>query len=369
MTSTLMRASVAAGLAGVALAVSALPAVADAVSDFYKGKQISLIISTGVGGGMDQNARVVARHWINHIPGNPAMIPRNMPGAGHLRATNYLYGQAPKDGTAIGTMIPSFVLHQRLGGKGVNYDAAKFQWIGSSNASNSTVYVWHTHGVKTLQDAMKKEIIMGGTGAGSYTVLYPIILNNLLGTKFKVIMGYRSATQVNLAMERGEVQGRAGNNFNSLMARDAQWVKDNKLSILVQIGQKKDPDFQSVPLLTDFAKDKASREVLQLFSDEVELGRPFLTTPGVPADRVAALRASFDATMKDPKLLEDAKKSGLDIAPKSGAELQKLVEGIINTSDDIVARTKAALEAKGAIAGEVKSKGGKKKKKKKSEGN
>jgi hypothetical protein len=223
--------------------------------------------------------------------------------------------------------------------------------------------------VKTLEDAMKKEIIMGGTGAGSYTVLYPIILNNLIGTKFKVIMGYRSATQVNLAMERGEVQGRAGNNFNSLMSRDAQWVKDNKLNIIVQIGQKKDKDFQGVPLLTDFAKDQASREVLQLFSDEVELGRPFLTTPGAPADRVAALRASFDATMKDPKLLEDAKKSGLDIAPKSGAELQKLVEGIINTSDDVVARTKAALETKGAIAGEVKSKGDKKKKKKKSEGN
>lgn len=351
-----------------ALTLAAGPATADAVSDFYKGKTINLVISTGVGGGMDLNARVVARHWTRHIPGNPTFVPRNMPGAGSLRATSYVYNQAAKDGTAIGTMIPSFVLNQRLGGKGVDYDSSKFNWIGSSNVSNSTLYVWHTHGIKTLDDAKNKEVIMGATGAGSYTVLYPVILNNLLGTKFRVIMGYRSATQVNLAMERGEVQGRAGNNFNSLMARDAQWVKDNKLNILLQIGSKKDPDFRSVPLLTEFAKDAASREVLQLFSDEVELGRPFVTTPGVPADRVAALRASFDATMKDSQLLEEAKKSGLDIAPTTGAELQRLVGNIINASDDLVNRVKAALDLKGTIAGEVKSKG-KGSKKKKSEGN
>lgn len=346
----------------VAAAFTATPARADAIGDFYKGKTMNLVISTGVGGGLDLNARVVARHWTRHIPGNPTFVPRNMPGAGSLRATSYLYNQAAKDGTAIGTMIPSFVLNQRLGGKGVDYDSAKFNWIGSSNTSNSTLYVWHTHGVKTLADAMKKEVIMGATGAGSYTVLYPVILNNLLGTKFRVIMGYRSATQVNLAMERGEVQGRAGNNFNSLMARDAQWVKDKKLDILLQIGVKRDPDFASVPLLTEFAKDQASREVLQLFSDEVELGRPFLTTPGVPAGRVAALRASFETTMKDPQLLEEAKKSGLDIVLTSGAELQRLAGGIVNASDDLVIRVKAALDLKGTIAGEIKSKDKKKKK-------
>ncbi|MFM2130694.1 MAG: hypothetical protein RL477_2240 [Pseudomonadota bacterium] len=347
-----------------ALALVAVPASAraDAISDFYKGKTINLVISTGVGGGLDLNARVVARHWTRHIPGNPTFVPRNMPGAGSLRATSYLYNQAAKDGTAVGTMIPSFVLNQRLGGKGVDYDSSKFHWIGSSNISNSTLYIWHSHGIKTLADATKKEVIMGATGAGSYTVLYPVILNNLLGTRFRVIMGYRSATQVNLAMERGEVQGRAGNNFNSLMARDAQWVKDKKLDILLQIGTRKDPDFANVPLLTEFAKDQASREVLQLFSDEVELGRPFLTTPGVPADRVAALRTSFDATMKDKQLLDEAKKSGLDISPTSGAELQRIAGGIVNASDDLVNRVKAALDLKNTVAGEVKSKGDKKKK-------
>ena len=351
------------GIAAFAVLLSALAARADAVADFFKGKTINLVISTGVGGGLDLNARVVARHWTRHIPGNPTFVPRNMPGAGSLRATSFLYNQGAKDGTAIGTMIPSFVLNQRLGGKGVDYDSSKFSWIGSSNTSNSNVYVWHTLGIKSLLDTTKKEVIMGATGAGSYTVLYPVILNNLLGTRFRVIMGYRSATQVNLAMERGEVQGRAGNNFNSLMARNADWVKDKKIDILVQIGNKKDPDFPNVPLLTEFAKDQASREVLQLFSDEVELGRPFVAAPGVPVDRVAALRASFDATMKDAKLLEEAKKSALDIAPTSGPELQRLVNGIINAPDDLVTRVKAALDLKNTVAGEVKSKGGKKKKK------
>jgi len=315
---------------------------------------------------MDQNARVVARNWTRHIPGTPRIIPKNMPGAGSLKATNFVYNNAPRDGTALGTMISSFVLNQRLGRKGVHYDAARFNWIGSSNASNNTVYVWHTVGVKTLEEAKTTSVLMGGTGAGSYTVLYPVLLNNLLGTKFKVIMGYRSASRVNLAMERGEVQGRAGNNFNSLLARDGDWVRDNKLNILVQIGQKKDPAFAQVPLLTEFATDADSRAILQLFSDEVEIGRPFVAPPGVPADRVAALRASFDATMKDPALLADAKKSRLDIKPTSGAVLQSLVGNIINADDALIARVKAALETKSSIAGKVKGGGkGKKKKKKK----
>ena len=209
----------------------AAPAGADAVSDFYRGKDIALIISTGPGGGMDQTARIVGRHWTKYLPGHPTFVAKNMPGAGHLRATNYLYNQAPKDGTAIASIIPSFVHHQLIGGKGTHYDAAKFEWLGSAITSNASFYVWHTSGVKTLQDAMKKIIIMGGTGAGSFTVLYPTILNNVLGTKFKIVMGYRHTGQVNLAMERGEVQGRAGNSFNTLMANNPQWVKEGKIKL------------------------------------------------------------------------------------------------------------------------------------------
>ncbi len=233
--------------------------------------------------------------------------------------------------------------------------------------ATATVYVWHTTGITKLEQVKDKQVIMGGTGVSSYTTLYPVILNNVLGTKFKVIMGYRSTHQVNLAMERGEVQGRAGNNFNSLMARDAEWVKDHKINILLQIGQAKEPGFENVPMLTSFAKDEKTRRVLQLFSDEIELGRPFLTTPGVPADRLAALRASFDATMKDPAFLADAKRGGLDVKPAEGAKLQKLVADLIATNDEVMARAKAALDPKATIAGKVKGGKGKKKKKRKKE--
>lgn len=340
----------AAGLLGAAWVLPFAPAGADSIGDFYKGKSISLLISVGAGDGMDLTARILARHWKTHLPGQPTFIPKNMPGAGHLRATNFLYDQAPKDGTVVGAIIPSFVMHQMLGGKSVNYDAAKFQWIGSTNASNAMIFVWHASGVKTLQDAMQKEVLLGGSGAGSNSVLYPAILNNLVGTKFKVVTGYKSTPEIDIAMERLEVQGRAGSTFNTLMANNPEWVTDKKLNILVQIGQDKEPGFENIPLMTEFAKDQASREVLRIFSGQITLGRPYLLPPDVPADRVAALRASFDAALKDPALLTDAKNARLDISPTSGDKLQKLVEAMINTDDAVVARMKAALETKGAIA-------------------
>ncbi len=331
-----------------------VPAQADAVADFYKGKNVSLIISTGAGGGVDQTTRMLGRHWGKHLPGAPNFVAQNMPGGGGLLATNFLYNVAPKDGTAIGAIIPSFVMNQVVGGKGVNYDAAKFNWIGSSSASNSVVFVWHTAGVKTLQDAMQKEIILGATGAGGNSVRYPAVLNNLAGTRFRVIMGYNSTTQVDLAMERGEVQGRAGGTFNTLMSTSADWIKDGRILILAQIGPEKEKGFEHIPLVTEFAKDQASRDVLQVFCDDIGLGRPYLTSPGVPAERVAALRTSFDALMKDPEMLAEAEKSRLDISPMTGARLQKLVEAMIATSPETVERIKAALDTKGAVAGEVK---------------
>ena len=345
------------GAAGLLCAVWALPsgpAGADAIGDFYKGKSITLLISVGAGDGMDLTARILARHWKAHLPGQPTFIPKNMTGAGHLRATNFLYDQAPKDGTTIGAIIPAFVMHQMLDGASVNYDAAKFQWIGSTNASNAMIFVWHTSGVKTLQDAMEQEVLLGGSGAGSNSVLYPAIFNNILGTKFKVIMGYKSTPEIDIAMERLEVQGRAGSTFNTLMANNAEWVTDKKLNILAQIGQEKEPGFEHIPLMTDFARDPVSREVIEIFSGQITLGRPYLLPPGVPADRVAALRTSFDAALKDPALLADAKTSRLDISPTNGDKLQKLVEAMIHTNDEVVARMKAALETKGAIAGEAK---------------
>ena len=349
---TLFRGLGAAGLLG---ATFSLPASADAVGDFYKGKTVSLIISVGAGDGMDLTARIIARHWRNFISGQPTIVAKNMTGAGHLRATNYLYNQAPQDGTEVGAIIPVFVMNQLLDARSVNFDSAKFNWLGSSNASNAMIFVWHTTGVKTLQDAMNKEVIMGGSGAGSNSVLYPAVLNNILGTKFKVVMGYKSTPEIDIAMERGEVQGRAGGTFNTLMANNPEWVTDKKLNILVQIGQQKEPGFEQIPLLTEFAKDDTSREVLDIFAGQITLGRPYLLPPNVPADRVAAMRASFDAVLKDPALLADAKKSRLDISPTSGEKLQKLVEDMMKVNETVLARTKAALETKGAIAEQTKS--------------
>jgi len=324
------------------------PAAAQA--DFYKGKTIEMIISTGVGGGLDTNARMVARYLSKHIPGNPTIVAKNMPGAGHVRAANYIYNQAPKDGTTIGTLIPAFVMAQVLDRTdAIQFDAAKMNWLASTSASNSTVYVWKDTGVNTVEDAKKKSVLMGGTGAGSYTTLYPLVMNHILGTQFKIISGYNSTAEVRLAMERGEVQGRAGNNFNSLKAENADWLRDNKISILVQVGLERDPEFKDVPLLIDLAKNEEEKKILTLFSADVVIGRPFLTAPGVPADRVAILRKAFADVTRDPDFLKESEKAGLDVQLVEGEKIQKIVEELVSTPDDIVKKAKIAMDPKSLI--------------------
>ena len=323
------------------------PRPAAAQADFYKGKSIDLIISTGVGGGLDSNARVVAKHLAKHIPGEPTIVPKNMPGAGHIRAANFVFSQAPKDGTVIGTFIPIFVVSQLLGrSKSIQFDAAKFNWLASTASSNSTVYVWHGAGVKTLEDAKKKEVLMGGTGVGSYTVIYPLVMNSVLGTKFKVVTGYQSTAEIGLAMERGEIQGRAGNNFNSLKSENAEWLKDGKIDIIVQIGLERDSEFPNIPLMTDFAKDNDDRQVLKFFSTDVVIGRPFVTAPGVPAERVALLRRAFDEMLKDPAYLADAEKARIEVEPVAGAKIQDIVSEFVATPSAIIEKAKVAMEPK-----------------------
>ena len=265
-----------AALGAIAAAVAGtLPAAAQA--EFYKGKTVELIISTGAGGGLDTNGRIVARHLGNHIPGNPTVVAKNMPGAGHIRAANYVFNQAPKDGTTIASFIPIFVMAQVLErSKSIQFNPANFNWLVSTSSSNSTIYVWHTTGVKTLDQAMEKEVLMGGTGVGSYNVIYPTVTNSVLGTKFKIVMGYPSTTEIAIAMERGEVQGRAGNNFNSLTSEHGEWLKTGKINLLAQVGLERDPDFPTVPLLTEFAKTDEARQILQFFSTDIVVGRPFV---------------------------------------------------------------------------------------------
>ena len=337
-------------LAALSLTALLAPEPAAAQTDFYKGKTIDLVISTGVGGGLDANARVVARHLADHIPGNPTIVPRNMPGAGHIRAANFVFSQAPKDGTVIATFIPVFVLAQVLErSKGIQFDPANFNWLASTSSSNTTVYTWHTAGVKSVADATKREVLMGGTGVGSYTLIYPAIMNSLIGTRFKLVTGYQSTAEINLAMERGEIEGRAGNNFNSIKAESGEWLRSGKIVLITQVGLQRDPEYPDLPMLTDLAKSDDDRQVLKLFSTDVVIGRPFVTSPGVPAERVALLRKAFDEMMVDPAYLDDAKKAALDVTPVAGAKIQTIVADLVHTSADIVARARLAMEPKNTV--------------------
>ena len=328
-------------LAALGFAVAATARAEPA--DFYAGKSITLIISTGVGGGVDTNARIVARHLADHIPGHPAVIPQNMTGAGHLQATNYLYNNAPRDGTVIAAILPVFVGYQVLDGKGAAYDARKFNWIGSSDVDNANLYTWWKAGVHSIDDVLHKEVLMGATGAGSYTVLYPTLLNNVLGMKFKIIAGYKSTNEIHLAMERGEVQGRAGNFFSSLRSGNPDWIRDKKIDMLVQIGAARDPDWPDTPLLTDLAKTDDQRKIFEVFSAEIALGRPFLTTPGVPADRLAILRAAFDATMKDPAYIEESHRVSMDVRPLRAEQAKAVADRILDMPQSVIEQAKAAI--------------------------
>ncbi len=325
-------------LATVATFGLAATAQADSVADFYSGQPITLTVSTGAGGGLDANARLVARHMGKHIPGKPSIVARNMPGAGHIRATNYLYTQAPKDGSQIGAILPSFVLYQIIDGRGAQYDTRKFNWLGSSDVDNMNVYVWSTTPVKSVADARQTEILMGGTGAGSYTILFPTLMNKLLGTKFKIVSGYKSTNEIHLAMERGEVQGRAGNFFSSLKSQNADWLRDGKITLIAQIGEQRDPEFGKIPLLQDLTENSEAKQILRLFSAEIAMGKTYLTTPGVPKDRLDALRKAFDATMKDSAFLAEAKGAGIDVRPLDAAAVEKIANSILSTPKALIER-------------------------------
>lgn len=321
-----------AGPLGLALLASGLalgPASAQSVEEFYKGRKIDVVIGFTVGGGYDAYARLLARHMGEHIPGKPAIIPRNMTGAGSRIAAAFVHGVAPKDGTAMGIADQSIPLEQALGDAGVKFDSREFNWIGNPNADNNVLSTWHTSPVKTLEDAKKIEVTMGATGYNTSSQ-YPTVLNATAGTKFKVILGYPGGNEINLAMERGEVGGRGSNAWASFKSTRPDWIKENKINILVQIGLRKAPDLPNVPLLMETATNDVDRAALRLLSAPTTIGRPFFAPPNVPADRVKALRAAFDAMIKDKAFLDEAQKLNLDIDPVSGEELQKIVAEIID---------------------------------------
>src|SRR5688572_13302504 len=328
--------------AGLLFAAAAgAPAQAQSVAEFYRGKTINLLIGVGVGGEYDLQARLVARHIGKHIPGNPNVVPQNMVGAGGINMANNLYNAAPRDGTTIAMMGNNFPATQAVGGKTVKFDAGKMAWLGTIAPVVETMAVWHTAGVKSVDDLRKRETIAGASGRGAITYFYPAMMNAFLGTKFKIVTGYPGGNQINLAMERGEVEAR-NNTWSSWKATKGQWVKDKLITVVAQAGPRaRDLD---APSVEELARTPDDRLTIELIVSGTQLGRPFATTPDVPADRLAALRNAFRATMKDPEFLKDAAQMGFEVDPVYGEPMQKTVEKILSTPKNLAMRAKEFLE-------------------------
>ena len=322
-------------LLGLAAIAAPAPARADPVEDFYKGRTVNLYIGYSVGGGYDVYARTIARYLGDHIPGHPTVVPQNMEGAGSLRAVNYLYARAPKDGSAIATFARGAAFYPLVGLEGGNFDAPKLNWIGSANNETSLCVAWAATGIKTIDDIKTREMTAGGTGPTDDTVQFVHVINATLGTKIRAVTGYPGGGDVLLALERGEVQGRCGWSYSSLLTTRPSWITEHKINVLLQLGLRKLPDLPDVPLVMDLPMSAEDREVLKLVFARQVMGRPYAAPPGVPADRVAALRRAFDETMKDPAFLADAAKAQLEIVPETGEDVQKLVVDIYKTRPEI----------------------------------
>jgi tripartite-type tricarboxylate transporter receptor subunit TctC len=329
------------GLVLIAAPVFApLTAHAQTVAEFYRGKNLNVYIGVGVGGEYDIQARLVARHIGKYIPGNPTVVPQNMTGAGGLRMINYLYVVAPKDGLSIGMIANSFPAMQAAGIAGVQFDAAKMQWLGTIAPGVETMAVWSTTGIKTIEDARRREVVAGASARGAITFFYPQMMNDLLGTKFKIVTGYTGGNQINLAMERGEVEAR-NNSWSSWKATKADWIKEKKITVIAQAGPRA-PDLDA-PSVEDAARTPEERLLIELLTSGAQLGRPFATNEA-PADRVAALRAAFASTMKDPEFISEAQGLGFEVDPIQGEKMQGIVEKVLSTPKDVAAKAKGLLE-------------------------
>ncbi len=331
-------------LAAVAGTTLASPAFAQGAGDFYKGKTINIMVGFGAGGGYDLISRIMARHMVAYIPGKPAIVVQNMVGAGGVKAANHVYSAAAKDGLSVAAVNQGAAMYQLLGGEGAQYDPSKFVWLGSLSSSNNVAFTWvATSGVKTLDDAKTKEVPVGGSGVISDANIYPNVLNALVGTKFKIINGYSGTNETFLAIERGELFGRGGGSYASLMTQKADWVKTGKVAILVQVGTEKEPDLPNVPLLTDLAKTEEQKQIAGLVSMPVAIGYNHWVAPGVPADRVAALRQAYATMAKDPAFVADMTKGGFDVRYRGAEELDGLVRTAVKIPQPVLDKTKAIL--------------------------
>lgn len=326
---------------GGALAIAAPLGVAQA-EDFYAGKTISMLVSSDTGGGFDTYSRLLARHYSKHIPGSPVIVVQNQPGAGGLRAAQTLF-TSPNDGLRIGNLRASNLFDAILGIRGKEINPTGFEWIGNMASDTDLCSYWHTAGVKTFDDLKKKEVLVGGSGKGAQNYSFPSAINNVLGTKMKIILGYKGMGDRILALERGELQGNCGINSSSMMALHPELIKEGKLIPIMQSGLRPYSAFPNVPLTQSFAKTEREKQILVTIFSQMDIARLFAAPPKTPADRMKILQEGFMKAMQDPALLAEAKKMRLDLDPMSAAEVAKTVSGMANIPDDLKAEVRAAI--------------------------
>jgi tripartite-type tricarboxylate transporter receptor subunit TctC len=329
-----------------ALMLASLPAWPQ--SKFFAGKEISMFMGATAGDGYDLYARLVARHLGTHIAGNPTVVVKNMPGAGGLLVANYIYNQAARDGTEIGAIQNGTAfekLFQTLspGGKTAHFDATKFGWLGSAAQTVFVVITWKNAPVKTFQDALEKQVLLGATGANTDNYLLAVLSNKIFGTKFKIINGYDGSSAVDLAIENGEVQGAAGKDWTTITTTHPQWLRDHDINVIMQMGLHPYPALPGVPFALDLAHNPRDRAVLELIFAKYDMSRPFMAPPDLPPERLKVLQRAFDDTMRDPAFLTEAKNIGAEIRPVSGDDVDALVKRIMDTSPDLAARARAAM--------------------------
>lgn len=330
------------GMAVIAAALVSSPAAAQSVEEFYKSKNVELVIGYPPAGSNDVYARLLARHLGKHIPGNPTIIAQNRPGAGSFLALGQVFNISPKDGSVIAIGAPTAPLDEKLGTQGVRFKSAEFNWIGRIDSLINIVFLWHTSPVKTFADAQRIESKLSGTGVGSTVSIYPTVTNRVLGTKFKLIMGYKGSNDAQLAVERGEVEGHS-TSWTAVKVAHPTWRPEKKINIIVQYALNKHPELPDVPTVVELARNDEERAILRAVMNATEVGTAFFTTPGAPADRVQALRRAFDATMKDKDFLAEAQKLGAETDPMDGEQVQAAIAEILSTPKDVIAHIQAAL--------------------------
>lgn len=334
-------------LLAAALGLAAGPfsaAKADPVEAFYKGKNLNVLVGVSAGGAYDLTMRLVARHIVRFIPGRPTPVPQNMTGATGLVMANYLYNVAPKDGTYIGLIQNGLPTFQAVGMEGAQFDARRLEWIGSPAPTIETMIVWKTTGVKSIEEARSREIIIGAIGSSGITYMYPLMLNDMAGTRFKMVAGYTGSGALNLAMERGEVEGR-NNSWGSIKANKPDWIRNKDVTVLAYSGRRQ-KELDGVPHLEDLIKDTTDRQVFKVVTAGAQLGHPFAMAPGVPADRLEAVRKAFMEMLKSPEFIKEAIAAQIEIDPVEPNEMREVVQELFATPAEVRARARKYFDRK-----------------------